>query len=56
MIDYGGININDEVIHPVFGEGVIIKINNNEEHYEIHFLEKDLTKPISMDFDGLKKK
>ncbi|MFJ7839029.1 hypothetical protein ACIQXG_06095 [Lysinibacillus sphaericus] len=52
----GGFNIDDEVIHPVFGLGVIININNDEEHYEVHFVEKDITRPISMDFDGLKRK
>ncbi|MEG7619461.1 ATP-dependent helicase [Enterococcus faecalis] len=52
----GGFNIDDEVIHPVFGVGVIININNDEEHYEVHFVEKDITRPISMDFDGLKRK
>lgn len=48
--------INDEVIHPVFGEGVIQSLNNDDEQYNVYFSNKDITRPIAMDFAGLKKK
>lgn len=48
-------DINDKILHPVFGEGTIKEIKENDNQYIIYFAEKDITRPFSMDFKGLTK-
>jgi DNA helicase-2/ATP-dependent DNA helicase PcrA len=44
----------DRVVHPVFGEGEIQAIHNDENpHYEIFFIHRNQTKPISFEYTDL---
>lgn len=45
----------DAVEHPVFGQGKITTINEKQRVYHVSFDELDSIKPISFDFEGLKK-
>ncbi|KOS68171.1 ATP-dependent DNA helicase PcrA [Lysinibacillus contaminans] len=46
-------NVNDKILHSVFGEGIIKEINEDDNQYIIHFSEKDISRPLSMNFKGL---
>ena len=49
------INISDKVIHPIFGEGEVRAIHNDDNpHYEIFFTQSQKTKPISFEYANLK--
>ncbi|MFC5603163.1 ATP-dependent helicase [Sporosarcina koreensis] len=47
--------LNDSISHPVFGKGTVKEINTKENQYLIHFIDKDITRPISISFKGLDK-
>ncbi len=47
--------VDDIVIHSVFGKGKILTVNEERGEYQIYFEERDITKPINFEFRGLKK-
>lgn len=47
--------VDDIVIHSVFGKGKILTVNEERGVYQIYFEERDITKPINFEFRGLKK-
>lgn len=48
-------NINDKVIHPVFGEGTVVEIDEYNRIYMIRFEGIDKIKPIRFEWAGLEK-
>lgn len=47
--------LDDIVRHIIFGDGKIIEVNEDKGEYQIHFPERNLTKPINFEFRGLEK-
>ncbi len=48
-------NLNDTVLHPIFGKGLIILVNEEKQEYLIKFENSEDSKPINMDYRRLQK-
>lgn len=47
--------VDDIVIHTIFGLGKIIEVDEDKSEYQVHFEERNVTKPINFEFRGLTK-
>lgn len=47
--------VNDIVIHVIFGQGKIVEVDEDKSEYQVYFEERNVTKPINFEFRGLTK-